>query len=87
MATIDINRTHALGTAEAKTRANGVLQRMEQIKGAWNGDTFNITAPAAGTCKVTETSIRIEIDLPFLMRPLKGTIEGKINRELEKALK
>jgi putative polyhydroxyalkanoate system protein len=90
MATIDINRSHALGKEEAKKRANDVLEKMKGsagIKGAWNGDKFDITAPAKGTFLVTESNVRVEIDLPLMMRPLKGTIESRINAELDRALK
>ncbi len=90
MATIDISRNHALGKDTAKTRANDLLGKMKDsygIKGAWAGDVFKIDAPAKGTCTVTDASVRIEIDLPMMMRPLKGKIETRITDELEKALK
>jgi putative polyhydroxyalkanoate system protein len=89
MATIDISRNHKHGTEEAKRRANTLLAKLEKdqgVKGAWAGDTFNITAPAKGTCEVTATIVRIQLDLPFLLRPLKGKIESKINEELERTL-
>lgn len=90
MATIDISRSHTLGKEEAKKRADQVLERMKSsqgIRGVWNGDTFDIQAPAKGTFAVTETNVRIQIDLPFILRPLKGKIESKINEELERSLK
>ena len=89
MATIDISRNHTLGKDEAKNRANAILERMKAqgIKGAWNGDTFDIQAPAKGTFQVTDTTLRIEIDLPFMLRPLKSKIESRINDELDRAIK
>ena len=48
-APIDITRNHSLGKDEARKRANEMLDRMKSeqgIKGAWNGDTFDISAPA-----------------------------------------
>ena len=90
MATIDINRSHALGTEEAKKRANQVLERLKSsagVKGEWKGDVFEIQAPAKGTFTVGASNVRIEIDLPFVMRPLKGKIESKINDELDTSLK
>ena len=89
MATIEISRTHALGKDEAKNRTNTVLEKMKSsqgIQGTWSGDTFNITKPATGTFMVTDTLVQIAIDLPFMLRPLKGTIEQRINQELDKAL-
>ena len=90
MATIEITRSHALGKDEAKNRANAVLDRMKSsagIKGTWNGDTFDITAPAKGVFKVSDSNVRIEIDLPFMLGPLKGKIESKIIEELDRSLK
>lgn len=88
MADINITRSHTLGKAEAKTRANQVLDRMKSqgIEGTWNGDVFNITKPAKGTFTVSDTQVVVAIDLPFLMKALKGTIEGRINQELERSL-
>jgi putative polyhydroxyalkanoate system protein len=88
MATIDISRNHTLGRDEAKNRANAVLERMKPqgIKGTWHGDVFDIESPAKGTFKVTDNTLRIEIDLPFVLRPLKSKIESKINAELDRAI-
>ena len=88
MATIDITRAHTLGREEARKRADNVLVNLksEGIQGNWNGDVFNITKPATGTFKVTDTSVRVEVDLPFLLRPLKGKIEERINSELARSL-
>lgn len=89
MATIEMSRDHKLGKDEAKNRANQVLERMKDygIKGTWNGYTFDITAPAKGTFVVSDSNVRISIDLPFMLRPLKGKIESKINQEFDRSLK
>ena len=89
MATIDISRAHKLGKDEARKRANTILEKMKSsagIKGEWRGDNFDIQAPAKGTFFVTENNVRIELDLPFMLRPLKGKIEEKINEEFDKSL-
>jgi putative polyhydroxyalkanoate system protein len=89
MATIDVTRNHTLGKDEAKKRANQVLDRLKDgygIKGTWAGDKFDITAPAKGTFTVSESSVRVEIDLPLMMRPLKGKIEEKVHQELDRSL-
>jgi len=89
MATIDMNRSHTLGKEEARKRSIQILERLKDkygIQGAWNGDKFAISAPAKGTFTVTDTNVRLEIDLPFMMRPLKGTIEAKITQEFDRSL-
>jgi putative polyhydroxyalkanoate system protein len=88
MATIEMSRGHKLGTEEAKKRAIQVLDRMKEygIKGTWNGNTFDITAPAKGTFVVSDTDVKISLDLPFMLRPLKGKIESKITQEFDRVL-
>ena len=88
MATIDITRPHTLGKEEAKKRADQVLERLKKdgIQGTWNGDVFNITKPATGTFTVSDTDVHVAVDLPFMLRPLKGTIEERINGELARSL-
>jgi len=88
MATIDITRAHTLGKEEARKRANQVLDKLKSdgIQGTWNGDVFNITKPATGTFTVTDTNVRVAVDLPLLLRPLKGKIEERINGELARSL-
>lgn len=90
MATIDMSRDHSLGLEEAKLRANQILDRLKTgtgIQGTWTGNKFDITAPAKGTFTVTATNVRLEIDLPFLLRPIKGRIEAKITEEFDRSLK
>jgi putative polyhydroxyalkanoate system protein len=89
MADINIARKHTLGKEEAKKRANDMLDKMKDkvgIKGSWSGDTFNVTDPVKGTFVVTDTEIKCELSLSFMMKAMKGMIEGKINESLDKAL-
>ena len=89
MATIDISKSHTLGKETAKTRASGLLDKLKEsygIKGTWAGDVFKIEKPVTGNCTVTDTAVRIELDLPMMMRPMKGKIEERVNSELGKAL-
>ncbi len=93
MATIDISRTHALGTDAAKERAAALADSMKEKLGIawrWDGDRIKFDAPSGmakgttGTISVAPTSVRVEIDLPFLLRAMKGTIETKVNEKLDK---
>jgi len=95
MATIDIRRNHNLGIEVAKQKAEELANGMKDklgIQWTWNGDNIKFDAPsgmakgAHGTVSCTATSIRVEIDLPFLLRPMKGTVESKVNEKLDKAL-
>lgn len=89
MAAIDITRNHTLGKAAVKGKVDEVLARIKgemNLQGAWNGDVFKITKPAEGSFTITDTTVHVVVDLPFMLRPLKGKIEERINGELTKAL-
>jgi len=95
MATIDIRRAHTLEKEEAKRRAETLAKGMEDklgIRWHWDGDRIRFDAPsgaakgATGTVHVDPTDVRVELDLPFLLRAIKGTVEAKINQKLDDLL-
>ncbi|HEY4117351.1 MAG TPA: polyhydroxyalkanoic acid system family protein [Byssovorax sp.] len=95
MATIDIKRAHTLDKDEAKRRAEQLAKGMEDklgIRWRWEGDRIKFDAPsgaakgATGAVSVSATEVRVEVDLPFLLRAIKGTIEGKINEKVDAVL-
>jgi putative polyhydroxyalkanoate system protein len=95
MATIDIRRSHTLGKDVAKQKAETLAKGMETkmgIRWHWEGDKIKFDAPsgaakgATGVVGVTDTEVRVEIDLPFLLKAIKGTIEGRVNDELNKLM-
>jgi putative polyhydroxyalkanoate system protein len=92
MATIDVRRSHTLPKDEAKKRAEELAKSMQQkldLEWRWEGDhiVFEATRGAAkgtkGTVQVSATEVRVQIDLPLLMRVLKGTVESKVNEKLD----
>jgi len=95
MATIDISRAHSLGTETARARAEDLAKDMQGRLGidwSWQGDAilFNSRRGAArgttGRVSVSPSEVRVEIDLPLLLRAMKGTIAGKVNDKLDKLL-
>ena len=91
MATIDIRRSHSVGKDVARQKAEELAKDMQDklgIRWGWEGDKIKFDAPsgaakgATGTVSVEESSVRVEIDLPFLLRAVKGTVEGKVNDKL-----
>ncbi len=95
MASIDIRRSHTLGKEVAKQKAESLAKGMETklgIRWRWEGDKITFDAPsgaakgATGNVGVTDSEVRVEIDLPFLLRAVKGTIEGRVNDELNKLM-
>ncbi len=95
MATIDVYRNHSLPKDEAKKRAEDLAKSMQQkldLDWRWDGDRIVFEAPRGaakgtkGSVEVTESNVRVQIDLPFMMRVLKGTVEAKVNEKLAQLL-
>jgi putative polyhydroxyalkanoate system protein len=95
MATIDVRRNHALPKDEAKKRAEDLAKSMKQkldLNWRWEGDRIVFEAPSGaakgtkGTVDVSDSDVRVQIDLPLLMRMLKGTVESKVNEKLSQLL-
>ncbi|MBL8611233.1 MAG: polyhydroxyalkanoic acid system family protein [Myxococcales bacterium] len=92
MATIDISRGHTLPLDDAKKRAEDIARSMETklgIQWKWDGNTILFEAPSGaakgtkGELKVTDKEVRVAIDLPFMLRVMKGTIEDKVKEKLD----
>lgn len=95
MSTIDVTRPHTLPKDEAKKRAEELAKSMQEkfnLDWTWDGDSIRFDAPRGaakgtkGQVVVTDTEVRVQIDLPFLLRVMKGTIESKVNEKLDKLL-
>ncbi len=89
MASVDITREHDLGAAEAKRRAEPMLEDLRSsfgVSGSWEGDQYVITQPAKGSLDVSDTTVRVQVDLPMFLKPMKGVVQAKINESLDEAL-
>ena len=95
MATIDVRRAHTLPKEEARKRAEDFAKTMQQrfeLEWRWEGDRILFDAPRGaakgtkGTVDVSDKDVRVQIDLPFLLRMLKGTVESKVHEKLDKLL-
>lgn len=95
MSTIDITRTHKLSIDDAKKKAEDFARTMESKLGLswkWSGNTILFEAPSGaakgtkGDVRVTDEAVRVTVDLPFMLRVMKGTIENKIHEKLDQIL-
>jgi putative polyhydroxyalkanoate system protein len=95
MATIDISRAHALPKDQARTKAEEFAKSMQErfdLVWHWDGDSIHFDAPKGaakgtkGEVTVSDSAVRVQIDLPLMLRMLKGTIESKVHEKLEKLL-
>jgi len=95
MATIDVSRTHTLSKDEARARAEDLAKSMQQkldLEWHWEGDRIVFQAPRGaakgtkGSVEVTDKDVRVQIDLPLLLRMVKSTVESKVNEKLAQFL-
>ncbi|MGH7270113.1 MAG: polyhydroxyalkanoic acid system family protein [Polyangiaceae bacterium] len=91
MTTIDIRRRHSLSKDEAKKRAEAIATSLKEkldLDWRWEHDRLSFVAPRGlakgtkGAVSVSDTEVRVEIDLPFVLRVLKGKVESKVNEKL-----
>jgi len=95
MAKIDIRRPHGMSEDAAKRRAEDLARRLEARRGVkwrWEGSTMKLDAPAGpaqgtrGAVSVDAYSVRIEVELPLLLWPMRGVVESKIHERLDRVL-
>ena len=95
MATIDISHPHSVSKEDAKKKAEELAKSMEGklgIEWKWAGDSIEFHAPsgaakgAKGEVSVSDTAVRVQVDLPFMLRVMKGTVEDKISEKLKALL-
>lgn len=86
MSTISIKRRHTLDPTTARTAAHKVvddLGRRYQLACAWHGDRVSFERPGlTGSMHLGQNEIHLDVQLSFLMKPLKGSIEHAIHQEL-----
>ncbi len=91
MASIDIKRNHSLGKDTAKEKAEELAKDMQSKLGIdwrWDGDDIRFKADSGtakgvtGTVSVSDTDVRVAIDLPFLLKAMKGTISSRVEDKL-----
>jgi putative polyhydroxyalkanoate system protein len=95
MSTIDVRRSHTLSKEEAKKRAEELAKSMQSrfdLDWRWDGDHIVFEAPRGaakgtkGSVEVTGDEVRVRIDLPLMLRMLKGTVESKVSEKLGQVL-
>lgn len=90
MANISIRRRHSLDHKKAKAAAQKIARDLDQrfdLAHEWNGDEVSFERPGlSGSMHVGKNEIRLDVELSFLLLPLKGPIERAIHKELDAAL-
>jgi len=88
MADIDISREHSLGLAGARAAAEKLADDLGKrfgLTGEWNGDDLDFERPGvSGRLSVTDTHVRLEVALGFMLKAMKGSIESAVHHEVDK---
>src|ERR1041385_8307411 len=88
MPTIAIKRRHKLEPKKAKAAAQKVVKDLSaryQLACSWDGDQVQFERPGvSGRMHLGRNEILLDVQLSFLMTPLKSPIERAINEELDR---
>ena len=90
MSKILVERSHALGLEQARTKAEHLVQKISSKYGLehkWDGDSVALNGKGAkGRLDVAEDLVRIAIELSFFLSPMSGAIQSEIERILDREL-
>ena len=89
MPKISLSRNHSLSPAVIKQRLVELgekLQAKYQAKTAWEGEkTMSVKGPGVeGKLLIHDHKVDVNLDIGFLLSPMKGKIEEALTKELEK---
>jgi putative polyhydroxyalkanoate system protein len=87
MPDIDLRRVHDLGLEGAREAADHMMATLAHrfgLRGQWQGNVLNFERPGVtGALAVDESNLHLTVSLGFLLKAMRGTIEGAVLRELE----
>lgn len=87
MPTISITRAHKLARAEARAAAEKIARDLKErfdLACEWDGDELSFARPGlSGSMHVGQSNVQLDVQLGFLLIPLKGPIEREIDKELD----
>lgn len=88
MPSISIARAHALSPKKARDAAERIARDLKQrfaLDYAWDGDDMTFQRPGvSGRMQVGRDRVELNVQLGFLLAPLKPTIEREIHAQLDK---
>ena len=90
MADISVTRTHHLGLKGAHAAADKMVAKLDQkfnLSGDWEGNTLHFERPGVnGRLTISESDMKLEVTLGFLLKMMKGPIEQAVNEQLKQVL-
>lgn len=90
MPRVTIEHPHNLPTTEVRDRLDAMRGRLARygIEASWKSQTeavFKRTG-ASGSISCRPDKVVVDVDLSFVLAPMKGEVETRIKNELAKAL-
>jgi putative polyhydroxyalkanoate system protein len=90
MPNITIKRRHKLDPKHARAAAQKIAKDLNKRYGLiyqWDGDDVTFDGiGVSGNMQVGKSQIKLDVQLSFLLAPLKGPIEREINKQLDTLL-
>lgn len=90
MADVDVVRSHSLGLDGARSAVEQVAQKLEDDLGVdyrWAGNTLEFDGEGAeGNIEVEEGVVRVSIDLPMFLQPMRSRVEAEAEKYLDRYL-
>jgi putative polyhydroxyalkanoate system protein len=87
MPSIEISKAHSKSIAAAKKSVTRVAEHIAekfQVDSAWQGDTLLFRRSGVeGQIRVEPKSVRVTVELGFLLMAIRGTVEREIRRYLD----
>jgi putative polyhydroxyalkanoate system protein len=87
MADIDIKRAHNLGLKAARAAADTMAEHLGRkfgLEGDWRGNVLSFARPGvSGSLAVDENDLRLMVNLGFLLKAMRPSIEKAVHQELE----
>jgi putative polyhydroxyalkanoate system protein len=87
MADIDIKRAHNMGLKAARAAADKMadhLGRKFGLQGGWKGNVLGFERPGVtGSLAVDDKDLRLTVNLGFLLKAMRGSIENAVQEELD----
>jgi putative polyhydroxyalkanoate system protein len=88
MPDIDIKRAHNMGLKAARAAADKMAEHLGRkfgLQGGWSGNVMKFERPGVtGSLAVDDKDLRLVVNLGFLLKAMRGSIEGAVNEELDK---
>lgn len=85
-----IRRSHNLGVAEARNRADRVaadLQQQFSLKSRWEGNALHVKGNGvSGQLQVDDTHFELNVKLGFALKLMEGPIRSVIERTIDEEL-